>query len=103
MRLSNFEIIETRIIDTVLYGYSFTILRKNSKQMKEKMLDRLKFSDELKEKLVMLVGYQNRLPKKLSRQYGLPNAHMLVNWVNIYKRSHEKVQDFTKMLDYNKY
>lgn len=74
----------------VLYGYSFTVLRKNSKQMKEKMLDRFKFPDELKQKLVMLVVYQNRLPKELSRQYGLPNAHMLVNWVNIYKRSLEK-------------
>ena len=51
--------------------------------MKEKMLDRFKFSDELKEKLVMLVVYQNRPLKELSRQYGLPNAHMLANWVNV--------------------
>ena len=54
------------------------------------MLDRFKFSDELKEKLVMMVIYQNRLPKQLSEQYGLPNAHMLVNWVNIYKKTLEK-------------
>ena len=58
--------------------------------MKEKMLDRFKFSDELKEKLVMLVVYQNRPLKELSRQYGLPNAHMLANWVNVYKRTLEK-------------
>ena len=58
--------------------------------MKEKMLDRFKFSDELKEILVMQVVYQNRPLKKLSRQYGLPNAHMLANWVNVYKRSLEK-------------
>lgn len=60
--------------------------------MKEKMLDRFKFSDELKEKLVMMVIYQNRLPKQLSEQYGLPNAHMLVNWVNIYKKTLQKNQ-----------
>ena len=53
--------------------------------MKEKMLDRFKFSDELKKKLVMLVVYQNRPLKELSREYGLPNAHMLANWVNAYK------------------
>ena len=58
--------------------------------MKEKMLDRFSYSDELKDKLVMLVVYQNRPIKELSRQYGLPNAHMLVNWVNVYKKSLEK-------------
>ena len=51
------------------------------------MLDRFKFSDELKEKLVIRVVYQNRLPKELSQQYGLPNVHILTNWVNVYKRS----------------
>ena len=58
--------------------------------MKEKMLDRFKFPDALKEKLVMLVVYQNRPPKELSLQYGLPNAHILVNWVTLYKKSLEK-------------
>ena len=58
--------------------------------MKEKMLDQFKFSDELKEKLVIMVVYQNRLPKQLCQQYGLPNVHILTNWVNIYKRSLEK-------------
>lgn len=58
--------------------------------MKQKMLDRFKFSDELKEKLVMLVVYQNRPLKELSRQYGLPNVHKLANWVNVYKRTLEK-------------
>ncbi len=57
--------------------------------MKEKMLNRFKFSNELKEKLVMLVVYQNRPPKELSVQYGLTNAHILINWVNIYKKKLE--------------
>ena len=38
----------------------------------------------------MLVFYQNSPLKELSRQYGLPNAHMLANWVNVYKRTLEK-------------
>jgi len=54
------------------------------------MLDQFKFSDELKEKLVMMVVYQNCLPKELSHQYGLPNVHILTNWVNIYKKTLEK-------------
>lgn len=58
--------------------------------MKEKMLYRFKYSDELKEKLVMLLVYQNYPIKELSEKYGLPNAHMLVNWVNLYKKSLEK-------------
>jgi transposase-like protein len=58
--------------------------------MKEKMLARFKFSDKLKEKLVTMVVYQNRHPKELARQYGLPNIHTLVNWVNIYKRTLDK-------------
>ena len=58
--------------------------------MKEKILARFKFPDELKEKLVMMVVFQNRLPKDLARQYGLPNIHMLVNWVNIYKKTLDK-------------
>lgn len=58
--------------------------------MKEKMLDRFKFSDELKEKLVMLVVYQNRPLKELFRQYGLPNAHILANWVSANKRTLKK-------------
>lgn len=54
------------------------------------MHDQFKFSDALKEKLVMMVVFQNRLPKELSLKYGLPNVHILTNWVNIYKRSLEK-------------
>ena len=57
--------------------------------MKEKMLEQFKFSSDLKEKLVLIVVYKNRVPKDLCRQYGLPITHMLVNWVNIYKRSLE--------------
>jgi transposase-like protein len=58
--------------------------------MKEKMLNQFKFSPDLKEKLVMMVVYQNRHVKEVSQQYGLPNDHILANWVNIYKRSLEK-------------
>ena len=57
--------------------------------MKEKMLSRFKFPYELKEKLVSLVVFLNRIPKDLVTQYGLPNVHMLINWVRIYKKSLE--------------
>ncbi len=57
--------------------------------MKEKMLSRFKISDQLKEKLITQVVYQNRNPKDLARQYGLPNVHMLINWVRNYKKSLE--------------
>ena len=69
--------------------------------MKEKMLDRFKFPDALKEKLVMLVVYQNRPPKELSLLYGLPNAHILVNWVNLYKKSLESDGAKLKLTDKN--
>ena len=57
--------------------------------MKEKMLGQFEFPVELKEKLVLLVVYQNRAPKILAKQYGLPNVHMLINWVRIYKKTLE--------------
>lgn len=57
--------------------------------MKEKMLEQFEFPVELKEKLVLLVVYQNRAPKILAKQYGLPNVHMLINWVRIYKKTLE--------------
>lgn len=58
--------------------------------MKEKNLSRFRFSDELKERLVSMVVYQNQKPKELVKQYGLPNVHILANWVRIYKKSLEK-------------
>lgn len=58
--------------------------------MKEKIVYRFKISDQLKEKLITLVVYQNRIPKDLVRQYGLPNVHMLINWVRNYKKSLER-------------
>ena len=57
--------------------------------MKEEMFKQFKFSAKLKEKLVLLVVYQNRSPKSLAQQYGLPNVHILVNWVRIYKKALE--------------
>jgi len=57
--------------------------------MKEKMLDQFEFSDELKEKLVLLIVYQNQSPKTLAKRYGLPNVHILANWVRIYKKTLE--------------
>jgi hypothetical protein len=54
--------------------------------MKEKMLEQFKFSDELKRKAGAACGLSKSPPKRPCKQYGFPNAHMLVNWVNIYKR-----------------
>jgi transposase-like protein len=58
--------------------------------MEDKMLNRFKFSKELKEKLVAMVVFQNRSPIDLAKQYGLPNAYILRNWVRIYKKTLEK-------------
>ena len=58
--------------------------------MKAQMLEQFKFTDELREKLVLMVVYQNYPPKALAKKYGLPNVHILINWVTIYKRTLEK-------------
>jgi transposase-like protein len=58
--------------------------------MKEENLGQFEFTAELKEKLVLLVVYQNQSAKILAKQYGLPNAHILVNWVKIYKKTLER-------------
>jgi transposase-like protein len=65
--------------------YRFTVLGKNLKPMKEEMLEQFRFSNELKEKLIFLIVYKNQSPKSIAKQYGLPNVHMLINWVRIYK------------------
>ncbi len=55
------------------------------------MLEKLSFTKEFKEKLVLMAVYQNHAPKDLAaKKYGLPNVHMLVNWVGIYKRALER-------------
>jgi transposase-like protein len=54
------------------------------------MLEQFQFTDELKERLVLMVVFQNQSPKELAKKYGLPNVHMLINWVRIYKRTLEK-------------
>lgn len=58
--------------------------------MKAQMLEQFQFTDELKERLVLLVVFQNQSPKELAKKYGLPNVHILANWVRIYKRTLEK-------------
>ena len=37
-----------------------------------------------------MVVYQNRSLKDLAKRYGLPNVHILANWVRIYKKTLEK-------------
>ena len=58
--------------------------------MKEKMLERFTFSEEFKEKLVLLVMYRNQSAKEVAKSYELPNVHILLNWVNLYKKNLEK-------------
>ncbi len=58
--------------------------------MKENIFNQFEFSEELKEKLVLLVVYQNQSSKDLAKHYGLPNVHILTNWVNQYKKTLEK-------------
>jgi hypothetical protein len=57
--------------------------------MKGKMLEQVNLSAELKEKLVLLVVYKTGLQNPLAQQYGLPNVHVLVNSVRIYKKTLE--------------
>ena len=58
--------------------------------MKIKNLEQFQFTDELKERLILMVVFQNHNPKDLVKKYGLPNVHILTNWVRIYKRTLEK-------------
>ena len=58
--------------------------------MEAEMLGQFKFSNELKEKLILMVVYQNHCPRALAKQYGLPNNHILANWVRIYKKTLDK-------------
>jgi transposase len=37
-----------------------------------------------------MVVYQNRSLKDLAKRYGLPNVHILANWIRIYKKILEK-------------
>lgn len=60
------------------------------KVMKEKMLERFAFSEEVKEKMIRLVLYQRQPNKVVAKKYGLPNVHILANWIRIYKKKLEK-------------
>ena len=54
------------------------------------MLEQFSFTDEFKEKLVLLVMYQNQSVKEIAKSYNLPNAYILNNWINLYKKKLEK-------------
>ena len=58
--------------------------------MKIQNLEQFKFTDELKERLILMVVYQNHTPNDLVKKYGLPNVHILTNWVRFYKKTLEK-------------
>ena len=58
--------------------------------MNEESLSRFVFSKEFKEKLVELVVYKNLSAAQVARKYDLPNTHMLINWINNYKKKLEK-------------
>lgn len=58
--------------------------------MKEKMLERFKFSRKLKDDLVQMVMYQGADAKILARKYRLPHVATLNNWIAIYKKKLEK-------------
>jgi len=58
--------------------------------MNEESLSRFVFSEEFKEKLVELVVYKNLSAAQVARKYDLPNTHMLINWINNYKKKLEK-------------
>ena len=57
--------------------------------MKEQMLERFKFPKKLKEELVGLVLYKGMGTKDVAEKYGLPNSHVLANWINLYKKKLE--------------
>ncbi len=58
--------------------------------MKAQMLEQFQFTDELKERLVLLVVFQNQSPKELAKKYGLPNVHILINWVRDLQKNTRK-------------
>ena len=60
-----------------------------NENMKEKMLNRFKFSKEAKERLVQLVMYNGEQVKEVTKKYGLPDQRLLHNWINIYKKKLE--------------
>lgn len=58
--------------------------------MKERMLERFKFTAELKDQLVQLVMYQGADRKELAKKYRLPHVATLNNWIVLYKKQLEK-------------
>ncbi|MET3113231.1 transposase-like protein [Pedobacter sp. CG_S7] len=57
--------------------------------MEEHALLRFEFPEEFKEKLVELVAYKNVSATQVARKYDLPNTHILINWINNYKKKLE--------------
>ena len=58
--------------------------------MNEQSLSRFVFSEEFKEKLVELVVYKNVSAAQVAKKYDLPNTHILINWINNYKKKLEE-------------
>ena len=58
--------------------------------MNEQSLLRFEFSEEFKQKLVELVIYKNVSAAQVAKKYDFPNPHILINWINNYKRKLEK-------------
>lgn len=48
------------------------------------------YSQTFKEKLIVKVVYQNQSIKTVAMDYDLSNAHMLSNWITLYKKKLEK-------------
>ncbi|RYY49992.1 MAG: transposase [Chitinophagaceae bacterium] len=57
--------------------------------MKEKMLQQFAFSEQVKEEIIRLVLYQQQSAKAVAQKYGLPNVHIIANWIRIYKKKLE--------------
>lgn len=53
------------------------------------MLERFSFPQKLKDELARLILFNGMDPKKVAKRYDLPNVHILVNWVTMYKKKLE--------------
>ena len=54
------------------------------------MLEQFEFSEKVKEEIIGLVLYQGQPVKVVTKKYGLPNIHIITNWIRIYKKKLEK-------------
>jgi transposase-like protein len=58
--------------------------------MKHEILKQFEFSEDLKEKIIIQVLYQSQPAKLVAKKYGVPNVHIIANWIRIYKKNLEK-------------